>query len=96
MKTTLAILGIMTAAALVAGTFVVADSYARISFQNNYNGAQNNQNSKQSVGIGQSNNVGGGSHSTTAFNHVSQTNAAAVSQSSSQTATNNCNGAFSC
>jgi hypothetical protein len=93
MKTTLAILGIFAAAALVAGTISAVEA---ISFQNNYFGAQNNQNSAQLTGIGQSNNVGGGYHSTTAFNAVSQTNAAAVSQSTTQQATNNCSGSNSC
>ena len=94
MKTTLAILGIIAAAALVVGTISAVE--ARISFQNNFGGAQNNQNSAQLTGIGQSNNVGGGYHSTTAFNAVSQTNAAAVSQSTTQQATNNCSGQNSC
>ena len=48
MKTTLAILGIFAAAALVAGTVVVTESYAiTIKFQNAYKSQQNNQNSAQ-------------------------------------------------
>jgi hypothetical protein len=96
MKTTFAILGIFVAAALVAGTVAVTDSYARISFQNNYGGAQNNQNAGQASGIGQSNNVGGGFLSTTAGNLVWQSNTATVSQSQSQSASNTCSGIGSC
>ena len=97
MKTTLAILGIFAAAALVAGTVAVSESFATtIKFQNNYNGAQNNQNAGQVAGIGQSNNVGGGLLSTTAGNWVSQTNNAGINQGQTQTATNTCSGSFSC
>jgi len=94
MKTTLAILGIFVAAALVAGTVAVSDSYARISFQNNYKGAQNNQNAGQVAGIGQENSVS--SHWGPVANSGAQTNQATVNQAINQAATNNCNGAFSC
>jgi hypothetical protein len=97
MKTTLAILGIFVAAALVAGTVAITDSYAiTLKFQNNKNGAQNNQNAGQASGIGQSNNVGGGSYSITSHNLVGQKNTATVSQSQSQSASNTCSGSFSC
>ena len=94
MKTTLAILGIFVATALVAGTVAVSQSYAFISFQNNKFGAQNNQNAGQAAGVGQSNYVGSGWSAVA--NSGAQTNQATVNQAISQAATNNCNGGFSC
>jgi hypothetical protein len=72
MKTTLAILGIFVAAALVAGTVAVTDSYAiTLKFQNAYKSQQNNQNSLQSIAVGQSNSVekaGGGNDQSNTVN----------------------------
>jgi ABC-type antimicrobial peptide transport system permease subunit len=88
MKTTLAILGIVVAVALITAT-AASSAYADDPRHKKCCGDKQSIYQKQTngVAIGQSNNVGGGSSSSTA-NTGSQSNANAISQTNAQLAAN--------